>query len=454
MNLKHRLSLYAVLTFSAVIFMASAAIYISFYRWMKHNELQVLESKTLLAAIYYLEADEESFSERETTKDRLRKSISRTNIAVFNENNHQAKGEMQADENINIELIEWIRTEQKYSWSSDKYFYNGLFYIDNEGDFVVITRASKNEFNQQLYSLLKILVIVFTIGLVLIYLLSHFLGNVALLPLNKIIEQIKMRDNQNFTKPIETEDSYAEIEALVTTYNHFIDRLDKTFQIQKNFIDYVSHELRTPITAMLGTLEVTDNKTRSSAEYQKVLKKLNQYVMDLDETLNKMMLLSGAKTHFELVALHIDEIVWEVIEQMILYHKAKINVDIKVQDPDLLKIKGNQQLLKLAFNNILENAIKYSDNQPIKLILKEKKQQLVIEVIDTGIGIPTEDLQNIKQNFFRASNTQNYTGKGIGLSMANIIFSLHHIELNIESNKAKGTTVVLSFSDGSKQSPD
>lgn len=129
MNLKHRLSLYAVLTFSAVIFMASAAIYISFYRWMKHNELQVLESKTLLAAIYYLEADEESFSERETTKDRLRKSISRTNIAVFNENNHQAKGEMQADENINIELIEWIRTEQKYSWSSDKYFYNGLFYI-------------------------------------------------------------------------------------------------------------------------------------------------------------------------------------------------------------------------------------------------------------------------------------------------------------------------------------
>src|SRR5690606_34011764 len=80
MDLKDRLSLYSVLIFSVVIFMASAAIYISFYKWMQHNEIQVLESKTLLAAIYYLEADEESYSQRETTKDRLRRSISRKTL--------------------------------------------------------------------------------------------------------------------------------------------------------------------------------------------------------------------------------------------------------------------------------------------------------------------------------------------------------------------------------------
>ena len=445
MNLKHRLSLYTVLTFSAVIFMASAAIYISFYRWMKHNELQVLESKTLLAAIYYLEADEESFSERETTKDRLRKSISRTNIAVFNENNHQAKGEMQADENINIELIEWIRTEQKYSWSSDKYFYNGLFYKDNEGDFVVVTRESKNEFNSQLYSLLQILIIVFLIGVVLIFLLSQFLGKVAYEPLMKIIDQIKARDNQNFTKPIESKNTYTEINDLVATYNHFIDRLDRTFQIQKNFIDYVSHELRTPITALLGTLEVTNKKERTSEEYQEVLVQLNQYVTDLDETLDKMMLLSGAKTNFEFSKLHMDEIIWQIIEPMILYHNAKIEVDLQVKNSDYLQIQGNLQLLQLAFNNIIENAIKYSDNQPIRIVLKEVDQKLLIQVIDSGIGIPSEDLQNIRQNFFRGTNTQNYNGKGIGLSMANIIFKLHHIRLDIAANKPKGTLVQLTF---------
>lgn len=412
---------------------------------MQHNKTQVLESKTLLAAIYYLEADEESYSQRETTKDRLRKSISRTDIAVFNEKNIQAKGEMESDKNITQALIQSVRKHQKGSWTSDRYFYSGLFYKDNEGDFVVITRELKNDFNQQLYSLLKILIVVFVVGLILIYVLSQFLGRFAYQPLNKIIDQIKKRDNQNLTKPIETHDAYTEIQALVTTYNHFINRLDKTFQIQKNFIDYVSHELRTPITALLGTLEVTDKKERSPEEYRLTLKQLNQYVMDLDETLDKMMLLSGAKTHFEFTRLRMDEIVWEGTEQMILYHKAQIEVTIEVKNPELLQIHGNQQLLKLAFNNILENAIKYSDNQPVKVVLKETDNQLQIRILDSGIGIPEEDLQNIKQNFFRGKNTGNYSGKGIGLSMASIIFMLHQVQLNVVANQPKGTLVQLDF---------
>ncbi|HLW41091.1 MAG TPA: HAMP domain-containing sensor histidine kinase [Flavobacterium sp.] len=445
MNLKDRLSLYSVLIFSVVIFMASAAIYISFYKWMQHNEIQVLESKTLLAAIYYLEADEESYSQRETTKDRLRRSISRKNIAVFDEESIQAKGEMESDGNITQALIESVRKHQKGSWTSDQYFYSGLFYKDNEGDFVVITRELKNDFNQQLYSLLKILIIVFVVGLILIYVLSQFLGRFAYQPLNRIIDQIKMRDNQNFNKPIESSDAYTEISDLVTTYNHFINRLDKTFQVQKNFIDYVSHELRTPITALLGTLEVTGKKERSPEEYRQVLQQLKQYVVDLDETLDKMMLLSGAKTNFEFSRLRMDEIIWEVVEQMILYHKAQIDVTIEVKKPELLQVQGNQQLLKLAFNNILENAVKYSNNQPVKIILKEVDDQLWIQVLDSGIGIPEEDLRSIKQNFFRGKNTGSYTGKGIGLSMANIIFMLHHIQLDVLSNQPKGTLIQLGF---------
>lgn len=425
--------------------MASAAIYISFYKWMKQNEIAVLENKTLLAAIYYLEADEVSHSEQESTKERLRKSISRKNIAVFNELGFLAKGEMDETQAITNEFLESVRKNHRSSFSTDEYFYNGLFYKDNEGDFVVVTRESKNEFNSQLYSLLQILIIVFLIGVVLIFLLSQFLGKVAYEPLMKIIDQIKARDNQNFTKPIESKNTYTEINDLVATYNHFIDRLDRTFQIQKNFIDYVSHELRTPITALLGTLEVTNKKERTSEEYQEVLIQLNQYVTDLDETLDKMMLLSGAKTNFEFSKLHMDEIIWQIIEPMILYHNAKIEVDLQVKNSDYLQIQGNLQLLQLAFNNIIENAIKYSDNQPIRIVLKEVDQKLLIQVIDSGIGIPSEDLQNIRQNFFRGTNTQNYNGKGIGLSMANIIFKLHHIRLDIAANKPKGTLVQLTF---------
>lgn len=446
MNLKHRLSFYSVTVFSIVILVASAAIYFSFYKKMEHNELLSLKNKTLLAAIYYLEADETGVVERETVIDQLRKSISRSNIAVFNDQNILVRGEMNSSTDISTSFLNKVRSQHESNYITKDFFYNGLFYKDNEGDFVVITRESKSEFNQQLLTLLQILTIVFLVGIVLVYIFSNLLGKFAFQPLTNIIDQIKERDNVNFSKPLQTKDSYTEIQDLVKSYNHFIERIDKTFIIQKNFIDYVSHELRTPITALLLTLEVTHNKDRSKEEYQQVLNQLNQYVIDLEETLDNMMLLSGAKTKFEFTKIHIDEIIWQVIEQMILYHSAQIEVNILVKNSDFLIINGNPQLLQLALNNIIENAIKYSDNQPVKILLEDKNNHLEISVFDTGIGIPLEDVPNITDNFFRGQNTKSYIGKGIGLSMANIIFTLHNIQLQLKNNQQRGTIAKLSFS--------
>ncbi|RRJ92848.1 sensor histidine kinase [Paenimyroides tangerinum] len=412
---------------------------------MEHNELLSLKNKTLLAAIYYLEADETGVVERETVIDQLRKSISRSNIAVFNDQNILVRGEMNAATDISTSFLNKVRSQHESNYITKDFFYNGLFYKDNEGDFVVITRESKSEFNQQLLTLLQILTIVFLVGIVMVYIFSNLLGKFAFQPLTNIIDQIKERDNVNFSKPLQTKDSYTEIQDLVKSYNHFIERIDKTFIIQKNFIDYVSHELRTPITALLLTLEVTHNKDRSKEEYQQVLNQLSQYVIDLEETLDNMMLLSGAKTKFEFTKIHIDEIIWQVIEQMILYHNAQIEVNILVKNSDFLIINGNPQLLQLALNNIIENAIKYSDNQPIKILFEDKNNHLEISVFDTGIGIPLDDVPNITANFFRGQNTQFYTGKGIGLSMANIIFTLHNIQLQLKNNQPKGTIAKLSF---------
>nr|WP_297307334.1 HAMP domain-containing sensor histidine kinase [uncultured Flavobacterium sp.] len=445
MSLKNRLLIFSVTTFSLVILIASAAIYISFYKKMETNELTSLKNKTLLAAIYYLEADEINSIEHESIHQQLRKSISRKNIAVFNSDNQFFRGEMSEYDEISTQFLNQIRTKSEANFITGDYFYNGLFYKDNEGDFVVITRESKNDFNQQLFTLLKILIIVFLVGILLIYIFSHFLVKFTFQPLTNIINQIKQRDHNMLTQPLETTDSFSEIQDLVISYNHFIERLEKTFYIQKNFIDYVSHELRTPITALLGTLEVTSQKDRSNLEYQQAMQKLNQYVIDLEVTLDNMMLLSGAKTNFEFSKIHIDEIIWQVSEQMIMYHNAQINVNILVQQSSLLKIKGNAQLLQLALNNLVENAIKYSNNQFIEIDLKEENQKLLIAIKDIGIGIPKEDIPNVTDNFFRAKNTQSYNGKGIGLSMSNIIFTLHQIQLQIKNNNPKGTVVELIF---------
>jgi two-component system sensor histidine kinase ArlS len=444
MKLKDRLSLYAVTAFSLVMLLASTLIYISFYKWMVHNQFRELQNKTLLAAVFYLEADEQSHPEREGVKNQLQKTISRTNIAVYDNHNKQTAGEMNTNSAITTAFINSIREQHKGSLVTQNHFYHGIFYKDNEGDFVVITREWKGNFNAQMQSLLYILIAVFIFGIVLIYIFSQFLGRVAYGPILKMMKQIKDRDEKNFQEPLILQNSYSEITELVQTYNVFIERLGQTFAIQKNFIDYISHELRTPITALLGTLEVTSNKPRTDEEYKHVIQQLKQYTLDLETSLDNMMLLSGAKTNFEFKSIRVDEIIWKVIEDAYLYHKAQIQVTMDVQEPNALNLYGNDRLLESAISNIIENAIKYSSNQPIEVHMNIVNNRLVVRIIDKGIGIPPTELKNITQNFYRGTNTNNFQGKGIGLSMSGVIFTLHQIKMEVKSDST-GTSVALTF---------
>ncbi len=445
MKLRNRLSLYSVLIFSILILAVSALVYFSFYSTMEKKEMKALESKSVLAAIYYLEQDELTFIEHENIKSKLLKTISRKNIAIYNSEDHKVNGEMQQDTNISKDFLNAIRKEKEATFHTENYFYQGIFYSDNQGDFVVVVRESKAEFNDQMNSLLQILSFASILGLAIIFVVSQYLGYIAYQPITDFIAQIKNRNGVNFNQPIVLKDSYTEIKELSTTYNTFINQLAQTFHVQKNFIDYVSHELRTPITALIGTLEVTRQKGRSMKEYENVLHQLKQYTTDLQETIDQMMLLSGAKTNFELTPIRIDEVIWEIIENQIVYHQADIKVDLDVANDQLLIVNGNNQLLNLAIGNLISNAIKYSDNQQIQIQFTTAENRLILLIKDTGIGIDANDLPNIRQNFFRGKNTSNYQGKGIGLSIADIIFKIHHIELDILPNQPKGTVMRLKF---------
>lgn len=444
MKLRSRLSYYSLLIFGVLFICTSVLIYTLFYRWARQNEYKNLQNTTLVSAVYYLEKDEQTHAEHASVRDELQRLISRTNIAVYDSLDRQAFGQMEHDDFITTEVLEQTRSNDQHLFESKIDFYAGIHYHDNQGDFVVFTRSSKASFQELMYVLLGILSAVFIVSLLIILLFSRWLGKIAYEPILRIMEQVNTRDHQNLHVPIAIDKSYHEVDELILTYNRFTNRIAQTFDIQKNFIDYVSHELRTPIAAMLGTLEVTDQRNRSTEEYKEMMHDLSAYIEDLQSTLDQMMLLTGAKTKFEFQAIRIDEVIWEVVEQATLYYQANIEVTISVEDHARLGIQGNEKLLELAIKNLLENAIKYSNNQLVKLSLDAVDEQICLRVVDQGIGIPEEELQRCTQNFFRASNTSNYQGKGIGLSIANMIFSLHQINMKIESNKG-GTTVLLWF---------
>lgn len=444
MKLQQRLSLYSVVIFTMITVGFSVVIYFSYQRQMISKEQKSLSSKALLIAIYYLEQDELSLAEHSQIKRQVEREISMSDVVLIDSLNELVRGNMRSVTALSENFVERVRKEGSAFLNSDNNFYYGIYYEDNQGDFVVISRESKEEFNEQMQSLLQVLLGAFLFGVVVIYLFSNYLGRFAYRPIVDVIQQIGKRDSRNFNQPLSISKAYAEIQDLVKTYNHFVDRIAETFKVQKNFIDYVSHELRTPIAALLGTLEVTQNKERSEKEYKEVIVLLKGYAFDLQEALEQMMLLSGAKTSFDFERIRIDEIIWQLVEDMTIYHQAQIEVNLQVDDPTYLELEGNDKLLELALRNLLSNAVKYSDNQLVKIELTVENSKLELSIQDKGIGILAEDIPQITQNFYRGTNASNYQGKGVGLSIANIIFNMHQVKMSIYSGN-QGTNIILRF---------
>lgn len=444
MKLRNRLVFFTISFFGILFSITIAIIYFLFRNWALQNEQNNLNKTALVAAVYYLEQDEQSHTEHENVTNELRRLISRHNIAVYNSSNEVAYGKMTGDPHLSATVLERIRNDYSYFLERDNNFYFGIYYKDNQGDFVVVIRESNYDFLQHLHGLLYILISVFAVSLLCIVVFANYMGKWAYQPILKFIERIRQQDTAGLSHPVHLERSYEELNVLVDTYNTFINTISQTFTIQKNFIDYVSHELRTPLTAMLGTLEVTGAKPRNEQEYKEAFQKLVTYTQNLESTIDHMLILSGARTQLEFQPLHIDEIIWNCVSKAMEIHKAHIHVDIQVKDPALLRFRGNMVLLELAVNNIMENALKYSDYRDVAVNIYLQDTRVAVSITDSGIGISEEDIQKVTQNFYRGTNVSKITGKGIGLSLSNIIFKLHDITMDIRSS-GSGTSVTILF---------
>ena len=144
----------------------------------------------------------------------------------------------------------------------------------------------------------------------------------------------------------------------------------------------------------------------------------------------------------------IDQLLWDVIETLRrIDSRNNIYLDISMlpDNPKKLKVQGNEQLLHLAVANIIQNGCKYSNFQQVKVSLGATDSDVYIIVKDSGIGIPGQEMNKIYDPFFRASNTKNYEGYGIGLPLARNIVRIHRGELIVSSHENQGTTVQLRF---------
>ena len=230
-----------------------------------------------------------------------------------------------------------------------------------------------------------------------------------------------------------------------------LDRLEKAFELQKGFVSNASHELRTPLTSMKGHIEITLKKERDIKEYVETLQLLSDEVENLNKISNNLLQLAMATTDItslKLKNVRVDEALFSGKEDILkTFPNYKVTIEFLTlpENELLLSIFGNEQLIKSAFYNLIENACKYSENKEAEISFKVFNGMIELIFKDKGIGIPQDEIAKIFQPFYRASNSRNITGSGLGLSLTKKIVELHKGNITINSLLNIGTDIQIVF---------
>ena len=215
---------------------------------------------------------------------------------------------------------------------------------------------------------------------------------------------------------------------------YMASRVENTYQNEKAFISNASHELNNPLTAIQGECEISLMKERTPGEYQSALTRILSETKRIIQLMQQLRFLSKGE----------EEILRSATQSVFLAEFLMQFSERRIQfSPDnfSLSLDVNPDLLKTALGNIINNALKYSGDKIVEIRLRGT----VLEITDQGIGIPPEELKRITQPFYRASNTREYAGNGVGLSMSIRILSIYGAEVTISSLLNEGTKVRIDF---------
>ena len=333
----------------------------------------------------------------------------------------------------------------------DIYYAGKLFELDHQ-PWIVLISAEDIYGRDKLDNLFSILLITFDLSLAILFLIGLYLSQQALSPISKIIAQVNVIRANNLHLRLKEGNGEDEIAKLAETFNNMLDRLETSFELQLNFINNASHELRNPLTAIIGKTEVALIKERSPDEYIDVLHSIEIEAHRLANLVNSLLRLAQTdqdKSGILIENIRIDELLCELKDNFNKTHPDNnIQLDFKTlpDQSDQLTIKGNYSLLNVAFNNVLDNACKFSQNRMVQIQINQITDHFIeISVVDQGLGIPQDEMPKIMEPFFRGSNVKQIKGFGFGLPLASKIVKIHRGSLQLSSNLGVGTRVTITL---------
>lgn len=305
--------------------------------------------------------------------------------------------------------------------------------------------TSLKKIDEDIYNLSKFFLITGGIVIMLSGIVSIFISSIITKPIKKIMIGAEKMASGNFNEKINI-NSDDELGQLAKTLNYMTEEILKSERLKNEFIASVSHELRTPLTSIKGWSIILNSSELEDEEELKeglcIIEQESDRLTFLVEDLLDFSKLSSGKVSIKKDFIDLKETLIN-IKSLSVPRALKENIQLTlVIDENLPQIFVDRNRLKQVLLNILDNSFKFTPNGGnVSMSANLDNKRIIIKIIDTGCGIPIEELPRVKEKFFKGKNAN--SKNGIGLSICDEIIKLHEGKLQINSVLGKGTEVSI-----------
>jgi heavy metal sensor kinase len=320
----------------------------------------------------------------------------------------------------------------------------GFHVVTSGGGYLVEVGTA----SEPVSSLLNQMALLLAAGLPIVILVAAGGGYVlvrrALRPVDLIAGKAELITQHNLGERVPVARTGDELERLAESLNRMITRLDDAFQNSKRFVADASHELRTPLTILRGELETLAQDARLRGDIADRLGSLLEEVERLTKIVERLFALSrldAGEAQAEWVRFDLASMAATTAEQMNVLAEEK-KISLRCEAEASVYVDGDRARLKQVVVNLVDNAIKYTPEAgAIRVRTKAIGDRAILEVADTGIGIPAAALHHVFERFFRVdpSRSRRPDGAGLGLAIVRSICSAHGGSVEAESAVGLGS---------------
>ncbi|WP_314083614.1 HAMP domain-containing sensor histidine kinase [uncultured Gemella sp.] len=254
-------------------------------------------------------------------------------------------------------------------------------------------------------------------------------------------------NSNDLSKRIYIEEGNDEVHKLGKVFNEMLETLENSSKRERQFSSDVSHELRTPISVIMAESEYGSKYIDSIEEAKESFSAIERQSKRMTSMINQILELARLDSRLEIPKQKFqlsDKIKHTLEDYKILFDNKNIKLSITIEEN--ISIYANEALIMRMIDNLLSNALKYAETEVT--VCLAKRNRIIFEVADDGIGINDEEKINIWNRFYKVDKSRTTTednSSGLGLSITKKIVELHNGKIAIIDNKPNGTRFVVNL---------